>query len=79
MNQYRKMITLKGYYYEKDYEKKHDNIKTRYVQEATVRKFFKTGDASVKVVLVEQQKEIVLDRDSDPIPIKKYLGDNFLK
>lgn len=77
-NIYTKVISLKGYYYTKDYEKKKVNkVKQRGIREETVRKFFKAGDCIIKVVLIEQEKEFILTLDSPREELVKYLGEKF--
>lgn len=52
---YIKIITLKGSYFTKEYEKKKkDVIKVRKVLEETVKKFFKARDCEVLIILKRQ-------------------------
>lgn len=77
-NRYTKVITLKGHYFTKEYEKTKKNIvKTRSILEETVRKFFKQGDCSVTIFFEETGKEIELTKDSPKEEILKYLGKKF--
>lgn len=78
-NRYTKIITLKGYYFTKEYEKTKKNlVKKRIVLEETVRKFFKQGDCCVVVLFEETGKEICLTKDSPKEEILKYLGKKFI-
>lgn len=79
-NIYNKIITLKGYYFTKEYEKTKKNMtKTRGILEETVRKFFKQGDCDVLVIFEETGKEILITKDSKREDIVRYLGKKFLE
>ncbi|MFC4804582.1 hypothetical protein [Filifactor villosus] len=78
-NTYNKIITLKGYYFTKEYEKtKKNTTKTRTILEETVRKFFKQGSCDILVIFEESGKQIRLTKDSPREEIIKYLGKKFL-
>lgn len=80
MNRYTKVISPKGSYFTKDFEKKKkDLIKVRKVREDTVVKFFLEGDCEILVVFEETGKEILLDFFSSEEDKKKYLGSNFIR
>lgn len=77
-NIYTKVISLKGFYFIKDSEKKKVNkVQQRGIREETVRKFFKAGDCHVHVILIEQGKEFTITQDSPREEIVKYLGEKF--
>ncbi len=79
MNRYTKIISPKGSYFTKDFEKKKkDLIKVRQVKEDTVRKFFLEGDCEILVIFEESGKEILLDYFSLEEDKKKYLGSSFI-
>jgi hypothetical protein len=76
---YIKIITLKGSYYTKEYEKKKkDVIKVRKVLEETVKKFFKARDCEVLIIFEETGREVLVTPDSSTEDIKKYLGEKFI-
>lgn len=81
MNIYTKILTLKGSYFTKDYEKsKKNKLQIRPILEATVIKTFKSDD-DVKIIVYNQEtnKTIEITPNSDKEDIKKYLGEKFLK
>ena len=76
---YIKIITLKGSYFTKEYEKKKkDVIKVRKVLEETVKKFFKARDCEVLISFQETGREVLVTPDSSTEDIKKYLGEKFI-
>ncbi len=78
-NKYIKIITLKGSYFTKEYEKKKkDIIKIRKVLEETVRKFFKSRQCEVLIIFEETGREVLITPDSSSDEIKKYLGEKFI-
>ncbi len=80
MERYHKLIGLTGSYFAKEFQKKkkqHKN-KIREVKEDTVNKFFLEGSVDVLIVFEETGKEILLNINSDPDLIEKYLGESFL-
>ncbi len=79
MERYHKLIGLSGSYYAKEFKKKgkHRN-KIREIKESTVSKFFLEGKAEVLVIFEETGKEILLNINSKPSDIEKYLGKSFL-
>ena len=79
MNRYTKIIGLTGTLYVKEFEKiKHYKNKLRDINEDTVAKVFKNGDAEIRVFFEETDTEIFVDAFSDQETIKKYLGKKFL-
>lgn len=68
-----------GVIYLKEYNKiKHHKNKIREINETTVIKHFKEGNAVVTVLNEENGKEMILDAFSATEDIKKYLGNVFL-
>ncbi|RKD22367.1 hypothetical protein SAMN02745883_00793 [Caminicella sporogenes DSM 14501] len=79
MERYTKIIGLTGSCFIREYKKKkHHKNKLREVKEDTVAKFFLEGSAEVLVVFEETGKEILLNINSNPDDIMKYLGKSFL-
>jgi len=79
MERYIKLIGLTGSYFLKEYKKKkHHKNKKREINGKTVAKFFLEGTAEVLVVFEETGKEILLNLNSNPENIKKYLGESFI-
>lgn len=79
MERYTKVIELMGSYFTKEYmKKKNHKNKIREVKENTVKKFFLQGKAEVLVIMEETGKEMLLNIDSDPQDIKRFLGKSFL-
>lgn len=79
MNRYTKIIGLTGTVYVKEFIKiKHHKNKLRELNEDTVVKAFKNGDAEITVYFEETDNEIIVDAYSDQETIKKYLGKKFL-
>ncbi len=81
LNIYTKILTLKGSYFTKDYEKtKKNKLQIRPILEATVIKNFKSDDET-KIIVINQetQSSIEITPHSDKKDIKKYLGEKFLK
>ncbi|HAS72638.1 MAG TPA: hypothetical protein DCS67_00665 [Clostridiales bacterium UBA8960] len=79
MNRYTKIIGLTGTIYVKEFVKiKHHKNKVRDINEDTVAKVFKNGDAEVTVYFEETDTEIFIDAFTDQETIKKYLGKKFI-
>lgn len=79
MNRYTKIIGITGTIYVKEFEKiKHHKNKVRDINEETVAKNFKNGDAEVKVYFEETDTELFIDAFSDTETVKKYLGKKFV-
>ncbi|MDN5352811.1 MAG: hypothetical protein PWQ12_1732 [Clostridiales bacterium] len=79
MNRYTKVIGLTGSMYTKEFEKiKHHKNKIRQLNEETVVKAFKAGDAEICVYFEENDTEILIDAFTDEDTVKKYLGKKFL-
>ena len=71
MNIYTKILTLKGSYFVKDYEKtKKNKIQKRPILEATVLKTFKSDEETDTVI------EITPNSSKDEI--RRYLGEKFV-
>jgi hypothetical protein len=80
MTEYTKFIGLLDRYYTREFEKvKHHKNKIRVINESTVLKSFLNGDAVVRVVIEETDKEITIYPDSPEEDIRKYLGKKFLR
>ena len=80
MNIYTKILTLKGSYFVKDYEKtKKNKIQKRPVLEATVLKTFKSDEDTV-IVIVNQETDTVIEitPNSNKDEIRRYLGEKFV-
>ncbi|HOR86077.1 MAG TPA: hypothetical protein PLL98_06275 [Bacillota bacterium] len=79
---YVKIIRISGGYFAREFEK-HGNArkKTQYreVDERTVVDHFIKGDATIEVIFEDSdRKAILLNPESDPELIKRYLGSRFL-
>ncbi len=80
MNIYTKILTLKGSYFVKDYEKtKKNKIQKRPILEATVLKTFKSDEDTV-IVIVNQETDTVIKitPNSSKDDIRRYLGEKFV-
>lgn len=80
MNIYTKILTLKGSYFVKDYEKtKKNKIQKRPILEATVLKTFKSDEDTV-IVIVNQETDTVIKitPNSSKDEIRRYLGEKFV-
>ena len=63
----------------KEFEKiKHHKNKVRDINEETVAKNFKNGDAEIRVYFEETDTELFIDAFSDAETVKKYLGKKFI-
>ena len=79
MNHYTKIIGVTGSIYVKEHVKiKHHKNKIREINEDTVVKIFKSGNAQILVFFEETQAEIMVDALSDDDVIRKYLGKIFV-
>jgi len=79
MQQYTRVITIKGSYFTRAFlKKKHHEDKIREVSRDTVKKHFLEGNAQITVYFEESDKEIELSQFSEPELIRKYLGADFL-
>ncbi len=79
MNRYTKIIGITGTIYVKEFEKiKHHKNKVRDINEETVAKNFKNGDAEIRVYFEETDTELFIDAFSDAETVKKYLGKKFI-
>ncbi len=79
MNRYTKIIGITGTIYVKEFEKiKHHKNKVRDINEETVAKNFKNGDAEIRVYFEETDTELFIDAYSDAETVKKYLGKKFI-
>ncbi len=80
---YIKIIRISGSFFAREFikkEKVRKNIKYREVAEDTVLEQFSKGCSTIEVIFEDTDREsILLDAESDPEIIKKYLGTKFLK
>lgn len=81
MNVYTKILTLKGSYFVKDYEKtKKSKLQKRPILEATVLKNFRDEDDTLIVVVNQETGTTVeVTPNSSREDIKKYLGEKFIR
>lgn len=80
MTEYTKVIGIMEQYFVREFVKiKHHKNKVREISEHTVAKAFLAGDARVTIYFEESEKEIILEPDSNPDDIRKYLGKRFIK
>ncbi|MBF1051650.1 MAG: hypothetical protein HXL16_05535 [Peptostreptococcaceae bacterium] len=81
MNTYTKILTLKGSYFVKDYEKsKKNKLQKRPILEATVLKNFKSdNDTLIIVINQETGTTVEITPNSSKEDIKKYLGEKFVQ
>ncbi len=81
MNTYTKILTLKGSYFVKDYEKsKKNKLQKRPILEATVLKNFKSDDDTLIIVINQETGTTVeITPNSSKEDIKKYLGEKFVQ
>ena len=81
MNTYTKILTLKGSYFVKDYEKsKKNKLQKRPILEATVLKNFKSdNDTLIIVINQETGTTVEITPNSSEEDIKKYLGEKFVQ
>lgn len=80
---YIKVIRISGSYYAREFEKNEKSskaVKIREVDEKTVAEQFIEGDATVRVIFEDLDREpIELTNESDSDKIKRYLGLRFLQ
>jgi hypothetical protein len=80
---YVRIIRVSGSFFAREFkkpEKARKKVQYREVDEKTVAEQFLKGDATVEVIFEDSEREpIVLDWESDPEQIKKYLGTRFLE
>ncbi|MDD2480796.1 MAG: hypothetical protein WCY24_05605 [Lutispora sp.] len=80
---YIKVIRISGSYFAREFEKKGKSskaIKIREVDEKTVAEQFLGGDATVRVIFEDLDREpIELSNESDADKIKRYLGSHFME
>jgi hypothetical protein len=81
LNTYTKILTLKGSYFVKDYEKsKKNKLQKRPILEATVLKNFKSdNDTLIIVINQETGTTVEITPNSSKEDIKKYLGEKFVQ
>jgi hypothetical protein len=81
LNTYTKILTLKGSYFVKDYEKsKKNKLQKRPILEATVLKNFKSDDDTLIIVINQETGTTVeITPNSSKEDIKKYLGEKFVQ
>lgn len=81
LNVYTKILTLKGSYFIKDYEKiKKSKLQKRPILEATVLKNFRDDEDTLIVVLNQETGTTVeVTPNSSKEDIKKYLGEKFIR
>jgi len=79
---YVRIIRISGSFFAREFkkpEKAHKKAQYREVDEKTVAEQFLKGDATVEVVFEDSdRKPIMLDLESDPELIKRYLGSRFI-
>ncbi len=79
---YVRVIRMSGSFFAREFVKKEKvrkNIKYREVDEKTVAEQFKDGEASVEVIFEDMNRDsIMLNNESDPDIIKRYLGERFI-
>ncbi len=79
---YLRIIRISGSFFAREFnkpEKARKKVQYREVDEKTVAEQFLKGDAAVEVVFDDSDREsILLDLESDPELIKRYLGNRFL-
>lgn len=79
---YVRIIRVSGSFFAREFqkpEKARKKVQYREVDEKTVAEQFLKGDATVEVIFEDSEREpIILDWESDPEQIKKYLGTRFL-
>lgn len=80
---YIRVIRMSGSFFAREFQKtekaKKKNRQYREVDEKTVAKQFMEGDTKVEVIFEESDREsIILDRESDPELIRRYLGARFV-
>ncbi|MCQ1531004.1 hypothetical protein [Lutispora saccharofermentans] len=80
---YIKVIRISGSYFAREFEKSEKSrkaVKKREVDEKTVAEQFLKGDATVRVIFEDNDREpIDLSCESDEDKIKRYLGPKFLE
>lgn len=80
---YIKVMRISGSYYAREFEKSEKSskaIKKREVDERTVAEQFLKGDATVKIIFEDNDREpFDLSCESDEDKIKRYLGPRFLE
>lgn len=80
---YIKVIRISGSFFAREFikkEKVRKNIKYREVDEKTVLDQFSKGCSTIEVIFEDMDREsILINLESDPEIIKKYLGTKFLK
>lgn len=79
---YVRIIRISGSFFAREFrkpEKARKKVQYREVDEKTVAEQFLKGDATVEVIFEDSDREpVMLDWESDPELIKKYLGSKFL-
>jgi len=79
---YIKVIRISGGYFAREFEKSIKSRKpkkVREVDEDTVAEQFLKGDAVIKIIFEDLEREpIEISKESDEEIIKKYLGPKFL-
>lgn len=80
---YVRIIRMSGSFFAREFkkpEKARKMVQYREVDEKTVAEQFLDGNATVEVIFEDSdRKSIVLNRESDPEDIKRYLGAGFLE
>ena len=80
---YIRVIRISGSFFAREFQKKDkikNNSQYREVDEKTVAKQFIEGEAKVEVIFEDSDREsIMLDNESDPDLIRRYLGQNFVE
>ncbi|MGE5631007.1 MAG: hypothetical protein ACM3TR_07925 [Caulobacteraceae bacterium] len=80
---YLRVIRMSGSFFAREFkrnEKARKKVQYREVDEKTVAEQFLKGDATVEVIFEDSDREsILIEKESDPEIIKRYLGSRFLE
>jgi len=80
---YVRVIRMSGSFFAREFkkpDKARKKVQYREVDEKTVAEQFLEGEATVEVIFEDSDREpIILNRESDPESIRRYLGSRFLE
>lgn len=80
---YVRIIRMSGSFFAREFkkpEKARKRVQYREVDEKTVAEQFLEGDATVEVIFEDSDREsIMLNKESNPEDIRRYLGSRFLE